>query len=863
MWQKKPHFKSSEVATTQFLERALAASEAAAWHLDARADAIAFSDIFFRWFAADVRSIQSITDFLVHLPATDQTIFLQTFARQSGDDDDALRSCEVTFLLNDTKVHLRFIGRFVCADVNAIEPSVDVCCEGVVVSDPAWFAMTNTECSHNLLNTLFSDSPIPSIMFDAQGVMLQANQSCEQLLELAPNELLAAAGHYNILRDKHLVELTDTMTAIQRVFTRKEILTLDLSYPLTHLLNHTAPEKKSIYLRATLLPVKNRYGELESVLVQLQDTSHEKKALQALLKKQRALQESESNYRAFIANSSEAIWCYDFTPPVSTALPGEEQIELMANSARLSQANKVLLSMLGAESLDEILGMGLHESGSSDYLFDLHFFVTNQYQMTDYDIIREDKKGNRHYFQISCVGIIENNCVSRVWGITKDVTVRKRYEHRLEHLSMHDALTGLPNRANIYQEIERFFERNDGQLSALLFIDLDRFKEINDTLGHQVGDRLLQLIGPRIASEMTETKGTIARMGGDEFAVFLPSIRHQQHAVVFAHRILDALRLEFNLEVFCAEISASIGIALAPTPASDVNTLMRFADVAMYHAKQQLSGIAVYRQEIDPHSPKRLAMMSELGRAIREDQLCLHFQPKVNLVTRTFYGFEALLRWNHPDMGFVPPYDFIPIAEMTSLIHPLTAWVLEKSVIQCCKWREQGLDLSMAVNLSARNLLDENMPKIVRTLLQKYNLPATALELEITESSIMSDPTRALRVLHQLHELGVRLSIDDFGTGYSSLAYLKKLPVQTLKIDLSFIRNMLNDRQDELIVESTIHLAHGLSLNVVAEGVENEALIERLTAMGCDDAQGYHIGKPMPIAQVTQWIDESVWAKGA
>jgi EAL domain-containing protein (putative c-di-GMP-specific phosphodiesterase class I) len=234
----------------------------------------------------------------------------------------------------------------------------------------------------------------------------------------------------------------------------------------------------------------------------------------------------------------------------------------------------------------------------------------------------------------------------------------------------------------------------------------------------------------------------------------------------------------------------------------------------------------------------------------------------VRLTDKAFYGFEALIRWNHPELGFVPPNDFIPIAEMTSLIHPLTAWVLEKSIAQCCEWRSQGLDVSVAVNLSARNLLDENMPKLVRSLLQKYELPPSALELEITESSIMTDPARALRVLQQLHELEVQLSLDDFGTGYSSLAYLKKLPVQTLKIDLSFIRNMLNDHQDELIVESTIHLAHSLSLKVVAEGVENDALIQRLTAMGCDEAQGYHVGRPMALPQINEWMEESIWANG-
>ena len=578
--------------------------------------------------------------------------------------------------------------------------------------------------------------------------------------------------------------------------------------------------------------------------------------------KERALEESEARYKAFIANSSEAIWCYDMIPPVDTTLSTELQVVDIAQSARLSECNKVLVRMLGAEEINEILGSGLVESGSQNYLFDLHHFVEKHYQLIDHDIVREDSKGRRLCYQISCVGVVENGLLRRVWGTTKDITARKRYEDRLEYQSTHDALTKLPNRVKLYREIDHWIQhREDDHLCALMLIDLDRFKEINDTLGHQVGDRLLQLIGPRLETEMSEMPGMIARLGGDEFAIFLPRIRNQRQAIVFGHRVLDALRQEFDVEGFCTEISASIGISLCPTQAQDVSTMMRYADVAMYRAKTEMSGLSLYNAEYDPHSPKRLALMGELGRAIREDQLCLYFQPKVSLESNGFYGFEALLRWNHPELGFVPPGEFIPIVEMTSLIHLMTAWVLEKSIEQCRLWHDQGLAVTVAVNLSARNLLDENMPKQIMRLLQQYQLPPKYLELEITESSIMTDPHRAMRVLDQLHDLGVLLAIDDFGTGYSSLAYLKRLPVQTLKIDYSFVRNMLEDKQDEVIVNSTIHLAHNLGLRVVAEGVENEELLRRLDMMGCDDAQGYHIGRPMPADKVDEWVSSSDWAK--
>lgn len=857
MWHKKPHSSRSGGLESLHLDHALLSSEVAAWHFNVVSGDFTFSEQFSHVFPDGIKPFDDLSAFMQFLAPADRYIFQQTFNADVHDVDEIVRTCEVKLLV-EGDVCVRFIGRLLHAgDNNWVRQF-----EGVVVSNHHWLANIGAEYTSSLLGKLFSDSPIAGLMTDANGVLLQVNKSCENLFQITSRQVSLALGHYNILRDKHLLAIPHATELIRKVYNGGEIHSFDFSYQLQQLHKKTKKIKKTIYVRASLLPIKSRHGVVDRVLIQLQDMSREKEALQVLLKQQRVLQESETSYKAFIANSSEAIWCYDMVPPIPRTLSTQEQVDLMAERAQLSQGNKMLVTMMRVSSLNDILGTGLNDSGSTSYVFDLQHFITHNYQMTDHDVIREDSKGRRYYFQISCVGIIENNCLTRVWGTTKDVTARKRYEQRLEHVSLHDALTGLPNRANIYQEIEQFYEVGGDAVGALLLIDLDRFKEINDTLGHQVGDRLLQLIGPRIATEMGEMSGTIARMGGDEFAIFLPGIRHHQQAVVFAHRILDALRLEFDLEVFCAEISASIGIALAPSQATDVNTLMRYADVAMYHAKEQMSGIAVYRSEIDPHSPKRLAMMSELGRAIREDQLCLYYQPKVRLTDKAFYGFEALIRWNHPELGFVPPGDFIPIAEMTSLIHPLTSWVLEKSIAQCCLWHSQGLNVSVAVNLSARNLLDENMPKLVRSLLQKYELPPSALELEITESSIMSDPARALRVLQQLHELDVLLSLDDFGTGYSSLAYLKKLPVQTLKIDLSFIRNMLNDHQDELIVESTIHLAHSLSLKVVAEGVENEALIDRLTAMGCDEAQGYHVGRPMALPQINEWMEESVWANG-
>jgi len=426
-----------------------------------------------------------------------------------------------------------------------------------------------------------------------------------------------------------------------------------------------------------------------------------------------------------------------------------------------------------------------------------------------------------------------------------------------EHQAMHDPLTALPNRRLFQDRIHQAILTRErmGETQAVMIIDLDRFKEVNDTLGHHVGDRLLQLIGPRLQA-MLRRSDTIARLGGDEFAVLLPEVTDAAGAVVVADKLLKALEEPFVIDGLALDIEASIGIAMCPEHGEDVNALMQKADIAMYMAKEAHTGYELYAPERDRHSPQRLALLGELRRAIEEEQFLLHYQPMADMRTGRITAVEALVRWNHPENGMMMPDEFIPLAEHTGLIRPLTMAVLSEALHQCRAWRQIGLDISVSVNLSVRNLQDNDFPEAVSEVLTRFDLPPAALELEITESAIVVDPIRAMGVLGRLSTMGVRLSLDDFGTGYSSLAYLKRLPVSEIKIDKSFVINMGVDEDDAVIVQSTIDLARNLGLIVVAEGVESEEAWGRLASFGCDLAQGYYLSRPVPPDVLTEWLTD-------
>lgn len=425
----------------------------------------------------------------------------------------------------------------------------------------------------------------------------------------------------------------------------------------------------------------------------------------------------------------------------------------------------------------------------------------------------------------------------------------------LEHQALHDTLTGLPNRALLMDRLQQaiFALRRENRPCALMIMDLDRFKDINDTLGHQTGDLLLQQVSMRLNDTLRESD-TAARLGGDEFALLLPGA-DQPFAEHIAQRVLKAMEQMFTIGDHSLHVGASLGIALYPRHGQDAQALIQHADVAMYVAKRSHGGYAFYDIAQDPHSVERLELVTDLGRAISNDALELYYQPKVAIATRRVTGVEALLRWRHGRRGFIPPDEIIPLAEQTGLIRLLTQWVINTALRQCALWRSHGRALPVAINLSARNLQDPHLDGQIGDYLAAWSLPQEFVELEITEGAVMDDPQRAQDMLTRLDQMGVRIAIDDYGTGFSSLAYLKKLPVNELKIDKSFVMDMDQDDNDAVIVRSTIDLAHNLGLRVTAEGVETLEIWNLLEMLGCDTAQGYYISPPLPAAEFERWME--------
>ncbi len=435
-------------------------------------------------------------------------------------------------------------------------------------------------------------------------------------------------------------------------------------------------------------------------------------------------------------------------------------------------------------------------------------------------------------------------------GSINDITAHEYYQKELEYMANFDSLTHLPNRVMLHKYSTQLIDENIP--FVLCILDLDGFKEVNDSIGHQSGDQLLQMIKPRLEN-IIGPNDLIARLGGDEFAFLIRRIGNMEHCYKRLNQLREAIKQPFTLDSIKVQIDGSFGLAKFPEQARDTITLLRFADVAMYHAKQNKEGFSLYDCEFDMYSPRRLSLINDLSIALGKQQFSLYYQPKITLHDGKLCSVEALIRWNHPEYGLVFPDEFIPLVEISDIIHSLTPWVIEQAIKDTIQFGDEE-NFSVAVNISTRNLQDIEFVNKVKKILEHLNCSASVLQLEITESAIMNDPDTALSSIKALVAMGVSISVDDFGTGYSSLSYLKNLPVSEIKIDKSFVMHMDANNNDLVIVRSTIDLAHNLGLKVVAEGIESLLIMEKLKSLNCDKGQGYHIAKPMTHKKLIEWI---------
>jgi diguanylate cyclase (GGDEF)-like protein/PAS domain S-box-containing protein len=439
-------------------------------------------------------------------------------------------------------------------------------------------------------------------------------------------------------------------------------------------------------------------------------------------------------------------------------------------------------------------------------------------------------------------------------AIIRDVSERQAQQRALEYQATHDPLTGLPNRTALGRYLGTLLGRKDArERVALLMLDLSRFKEVNDTLGHDVGDEVLREVARRFSAEL-KTQAFISRIGGDEFAVVLPDVANHAAIDDLARRLISSLRTGIDCRGIAIEVGVNIGIAVAPDHGLDARELLRHSDVAMYAAKRHGAGFEYYDVVDDHHTVRRLGMLSELRGAIENGGIALHYQPQVDLKTGGVTSVEALVRWHHPMYGNVSPGEFVTLAEATDVIHPLTYWAIRTALADMAAWSREGIDLRVAINVSARVLQDVEFPRRLKQLLAATAVRPERIELEITESAMLLDPERAKQIVTQLHGLGVLISIDDYGTGFSSLGYLRDLRVHALKLDKSFVLDLESRAQNRVIVESTAQMAHALGLQVVAEGVETKWVADHLRSIGYDLAQGYLFARPMPAEDCCKWL---------
>jgi diguanylate cyclase (GGDEF)-like protein/PAS domain S-box-containing protein len=578
------------------------------------------------------------------------------------------------------------------------------------------------------------------------------------------------------------------------------------------------------------------------------------------------LGQSEERYRTFVNLSTEGILRVEISPPVRTDAPVEEQVAHIRRYGVVAEANPAVARLIGAELPERLVGRTIESLIRPDAAEKLLTeWIRADHRFSEYEVDVLDREGKTLWLLGSMIAVANDGELVALWSTWRNITRRKEAVRALEFQARHDPLTGLPNRKWLAERLGIAADeaRVAGDGLALMMMDLDHFKEINDALGHFAGDQLLKLIGPRLAPLLAAHGGEIARLGGDEFAVIVRGCRDPQAALAVANEMIASLRAPFEVGLLKLGIDASIGAAIAPAHGFDASTLMRYADVAMYEAKRKGLHAAVYDPALDRYSPRRLALANALGDAVRSGHVHVEYQPLARLADRSVDCVEALVRWRHPEYGDVAPDEFIPLAEMGDHIRSLTLRVLGDAASEWNVWRRRGLRVRIAVNLSTRVLIDQGFVAETRGVLKRHDVPGEALVFEITESAMLIDPTRALETIERLHALGIGFSVDDFGIGFSSLAYLKQLPLESLKIDRSFVAGMTTNVRDASIVRSTINLAHDLGLRVIAEGVETADALAMIARLGCDEVQGYYVARPRTGAALAAWLEGGGWHGGS
>ena len=617
------------------------------------------------------------------------------------------------------------------------------------------------------------------------------------------------------------------------------------------------------YLGVIALMHRQEFANIELLRSLLTIFSVRAAAELELQEQKRGEEYKQNRYSALIESTPNGIVVLDVNPPLSVELSIREQVKHLVQHARYAECNPAFLHIHGLKTPADLIGRALGEVDViADFAGQMREFVFKNYLTRDRATKVFTQSGDEFWLSKSLTGHIENGYLKRIFGVCTDVSEQVRQTQLLARQANHDELTQLPNRGFFKQSVEQIIsELEEGEKAAVFILDLDGFKEINDTLGHITGDLLLQMVGPRIRKVLDDDSVILARLGGDEFGFLIQNPGSDSDLIDRALLLMSAIKTPFPVNELDLCVGGSVGISLYPEHGKDFSALMRCADVAMYRAKDQSRDIEIYDPAHDHYSVRRLSLMMDLRSAIDDEQLILHYQPIIDLADSSVHGFEALVRWQHPVHGMLPPGEFIPLIELTDVIDPLTWWVIETAIKQLQEWQSQGLDYCLSVNVSTRNIADDSFVYRLSRLLRKYKVDGRKLEMEITESTLMADPVKGRSVLTAMAAMGVLFAIDDFGTGYSSLAYLKSLPINTLKIDRAFISQMLESPQDEVIVNSTIQLAHNLGMKVTAEGIENGLLLEELAKLGCDRGQGFFICRPMPLTDLNSWV--SLYERGS